>query len=61
MKAALVADPSVVVGRVDPGVYAGHVVLVGVAATPEQREKFIEDTRSVNGVLAVRSYIQLKA
>jgi osmotically-inducible protein OsmY len=46
---------------VDVGVYAGHVVLVGVAATPEQRGKFIEDTRSVNGVLAVRSYIQLKA
>jgi osmotically-inducible protein OsmY len=55
-----VADTSVVAGRVDVGVYASHDVLVGVAATPEQREKFVEDTRSVDGVLAVRSYIQLK-
>ena len=54
-------SPAVVTGRAGAGVYAGRVVLVGDAATPEQREKFVEDTRSVDSVLAVRSYIQLKA
>lgn len=59
IKAALVTDPSVVAGRVDIGVYAGRVVLVGVAASREQRDKYIADARSVNGVVSVRSYIQL--
>ena len=61
IKAALVTDPGVVASRVDIGVYSGHVVLVGVAASRAQREKFIEDARSVGGVVAVRSYIQLNA
>jgi osmotically-inducible protein OsmY len=61
IKTALVANPALVAGQVDIGVYAGHVVLVGVAASRELREKFIEDARSVDGVVSVRSFIQVQA
>ncbi|HXZ44264.1 MAG TPA: BON domain-containing protein, partial [archaeon] len=61
IKAALVADPRVVESRVDVAVYGGHVVLVGVVASQQKAEDFIEDARSVSGVVAVRSYIQLVA
>jgi len=59
IKAAFIADPNVISGRVDVAVYAGHVLLVGVVASPDQAERFIQDARSVNGVWSVRSYIQV--
>ena len=59
IKAAFIADPNVIAGRVDVAVYAGHVVLVGVVADPEQADRFVEDARSVDGVRSVRSYIQV--
>jgi osmotically-inducible protein OsmY len=40
-------------------VYAGHVVLVGVVDSWQKVEDFREDVRSVDGVLSVRSYIQV--
>ena len=58
IKATLVADPRLIEGRVDIGVYAGHVVLVGVVGSRQKAEDFIEDARSVSGVVSVRSYIQ---
>ena len=61
IKAALVVDRRVVEGRVDVAVYGGHVVLVGVVASPQEAQDFIEDARSVSGVLSVRSYIQVNA
>jgi osmotically-inducible protein OsmY len=61
IKAALVADPRVVESRVDVAVYGGHVVLVGVVASPQTAQDFIEDARSVSGVVSVRSYIQVTA
>jgi osmotically-inducible protein OsmY len=58
IRALLIADPVLVSGRVDIGVYAGHVVLVGVATSPANVQKFISDSRSVSGVRSVTSYIQ---
>jgi osmotically-inducible protein OsmY len=58
IRAVLIADPALVSGRVDIAVYAGHVVLVGVVDSRANVQKFIADARSVNGVVAVTSYIQ---
>jgi osmotically-inducible protein OsmY len=58
IRAVLIADPALVSGRVDIAVYAGHVVLVGVVDSRANVTKFIADARSVNGVVAVTSYIQ---
>lgn len=59
VKAALIADPTLVAGQVDINVYSGHVILVGVASSVEQIDAFVADTRAVPGVRSVRSYIQL--
>jgi osmotically-inducible protein OsmY len=59
IKATLVADPNVVEGRVDVAVYGGHVVLVGVLTSWSKVDEFVDDARSVNGVVSVRSYIQV--
>jgi osmotically-inducible protein OsmY len=61
IRAIMVADPALVSGRVDIAVYAGHVVLVGVVPSRGKIEQFIEDARSVSGVVAVTSFIQLPA
>ncbi len=58
IKLVLVGDPKLIEGQVDVGVYAGHVVLVGVVSSWQKAEDFIEDARSVSGVVSVRSYIQ---
>jgi osmotically-inducible protein OsmY len=60
IKAALISDPGLIAGRVDIGVHAGHVVLVGVVGSRETIKKFVDDARSVTGVVAVKSYIQVK-
>jgi len=59
IKSTLIADPRLISGQVDVGVYAGHVVLVGVVETWQRVEDFREDVRSVNGVLSVHSYVQV--
>jgi osmotically-inducible protein OsmY len=61
VKAVLVADPNLVAGRVDVGVWGGHVILVGVVSNDTQAQTFVDDTRSVSGVVSVRSYIQTEA
>ncbi len=59
IKTTLIADPRLIAGQVDVGVYAGHVLLVGVVDSWQRVEDFREDVRSVPGVLSVRSYIQV--
>jgi osmotically-inducible protein OsmY len=58
IRAVLVADPSLLSGRVDIGVYAGHVVLVGVVASSQKEAQFVAAARSVSGVVSVTSFIQ---
>jgi osmotically-inducible protein OsmY len=58
IRAVLVADPDLVSGRVDIGVYAGHVVLVGVVGSRPKTEQFVAKARSVSGVISVTSFIQ---
>jgi osmotically-inducible protein OsmY len=59
IKAAFFADPSLSARDVDVAVYAGHAVLIGVVESEQQVEEFVHDARSVDGVVSVRSYIQL--
>lgn len=61
VKAVLVADPNLVAGRVDVGVWGGHVLLVGVVSDDTQAQRFVDDSSSVAGVVSVRSYIQTEA
>lgn len=61
IKTTLISDPRLTSGQVDVGVYAGHVLLVGVVDSWQRVEDFREDVRSVPGVLSVRSYIQVGA
>jgi len=60
VKEALVADPNVVAGRVDINVFNGHVILVGVVSDVDQAQRFVDDASSVQGVVSVRSYIQVE-
>jgi osmotically-inducible protein OsmY len=59
IRAVFVADPVLISGRIDIAVYGGHVVLVGVVPSRAKVDKFIEDARSVSGVVAVTSFIQV--
>jgi hyperosmotically inducible protein len=61
VKAAFVADSNLKEGQVSVAVYAGHVVLIGVVDSPEQAAQFVSDARAVDGVVSVRSYIQLSS
>ena len=58
IRAKLIADPDLISGRVDTGVYAGHVVLVGVVASRQKAEQFAATARSVSGVVSVTSFVQ---
>lgn len=58
IRAKLIADPALTSGRVDIGVYAGHVVLVGVVSSPQATQKYVADARTVSGVVDVTSFIQ---
>jgi osmotically-inducible protein OsmY len=58
IRAKLIADPALTSGRVDIGVYAGHVVLVGVVAAAQVAQKYVADARTVGGVVSVTSFIQ---
>jgi hyperosmotically inducible protein len=59
IKSTLIADPRLIAGRVDVGVYGGHVLLVGVVDSWQKVEDFREDARSVPGVLSIHSFIQV--
>ena len=59
IKGVIIADPRLTSGQVDVGVYAGHVLLVGVVNSWDTVEAFRDDVREVPGVLSVRSFIQV--
>ena len=59
IRAVYVADPVLVSGRVDIAVYGGHVVLVGIVPSQAKVDQFIQDARSVSGVVSVTSFIQV--
>jgi len=61
IKTTLITDPRLISGQVDVGVYAGHVLLVGVVDSWQRVEDFREDVRAVPGVRSVRSYVQVGA
>lgn len=61
VKAAFVADASLVADDVDVRVYAGNVVLVGVVSSDDQKQRFVDDAFSVAGVASVHSYIQVRS
>ena len=46
-------------GQVDMAVIAGHVVLVGIVDRPEKIDKIIAHARATDGVVVVKSFIQL--
>ena len=58
IRAKLIADPDLISGRVDIGVYAGNVALVGVVASRQKAEQYLATARSVSGVVSVTSFIQ---
>jgi hyperosmotically inducible protein len=61
IRAALVSDSDAKVSGIDIGVYGGHVVLVGVVDSETQVAALVGDARGVDGVLSVRSYLQLSS
>ncbi len=61
INAKLVGDTDLKAGQVDMSVLAGHVVLVGVVDRREKIEKIIAHARSIDGVVAVKSFIQVAA
>jgi osmotically-inducible protein OsmY len=58
IRAKLIADPGLISGRVDIGVYAGHVMLVGVVESPQKARQFEAIARSVPGAVSVKSFLQ---
>jgi len=58
IRAKLIAAPALTSGRVDIGVYAGHVVPVGVVASPQVAQQYVADARTVSGVADVTSFIK---
>jgi BON domain len=58
IRAKLIAEPDLVSGRVDVGVYASQVMLVGVVGSPQKAQQFEAVARSVSGVVSVKSFMQ---
>lgn len=61
IKAKIIGDMELRISQVDMEVLAGHVVLAGVVDRQEKIDRIIQHARSVEGVAAVKSFIQLKA
>jgi hyperosmotically inducible protein len=61
LKARIVGDGDLKAPQVDWSVIAGHVVLVGVVDRPAKIDAVVRHARAVDGVTAVKSYIQLKS
>jgi osmotically-inducible protein OsmY len=59
IRAKLIGDPSLISGRVDIGVYGGHVMLVGVVGSEAKVQQFTSIARSVSGVQSVQSFMQI--
>lgn len=61
IKAKIVGDPDLRIGQVDLDVFAGNVVLAGVVSRREKIDEIVRLARSADGVVAVKSFLQLKA
>jgi hyperosmotically inducible protein len=61
VKAKIVGDRELRLSQFDLTTIAGHVVLTGVVDRQEKIDKAIAYARSVDGVVAVRSFMQVKA
>ncbi|OGL09872.1 MAG: hypothetical protein A3F92_07685 [Candidatus Rokubacteria bacterium RIFCSPLOWO2_12_FULL_71_22] len=59
INAKLVRDGDLKAGQVDMAVIAGHVVLVGIVDRPEKIDKIIAHARATDGVVVVKSFIQI--
>jgi osmotically-inducible protein OsmY len=60
IKARLVGDGQLKASQVDWSVLGGHVVLVGVVDSSEKLQKIVGHVRSIDGVAAVKSFVQVK-
>jgi len=61
IKARIIGDGALRISQVDMAVVAGHAVLTGVVDRPEKIEQIIRHARAVEGVVAVKSFLQIKA
>lgn len=59
INAKLIGDADLKAGQVDMSVIGGHVVLVGVVDRSEKVDKIVAHARSTDGVVAVKSFIQI--
>ncbi len=61
VKAKIVGDRNLRLSQFDLTTVAGHVVLTGVVDRQEKIDQVIRYAREVDGVVAVKSFLQLKA
>ncbi len=61
IKAKIVGDLDLRISQVDLDVFAGQVVVAGVVDRREKIDEVVRLARSVDGVTAVRSFLQVKA
>ncbi len=60
IKAKIVGDLDLRIAQVDLDVFAGQVVLAGVVDRREKIDEVVRLARSVDGVVAVKSFLQVK-
>lgn len=61
IKARIIADSTLRVSQVDMAVIAGHAILTGVVDRPEKIDRIVRHAGSVEGVVAVKSFLELKS
>ncbi|MBI4591123.1 MAG: BON domain-containing protein [Candidatus Rokubacteria bacterium] len=61
IKAKIIGDMDLRLSQVDMAVIAGHAVLTGVVDRQEKIDRIIRHAQSVEGVVTVKSFLQLKA
>lgn len=61
IKAKIIGDSALRVSQVDMVVIAGHAVLTGVVDRQEKIDRIVRHARSVDGVVTVKSFLQLKS
>ncbi len=61
LKARIIGDGDLKASQVDMAVIAGHVVLTGVVDRQAKIDAIVRHARAVDGVTAVKSFIQIKA
>ena len=61
IKAKIVGDLDLRISQVDLDVFGGQVVLAGVVDRREKIDEVVRLARSVDGVVAVKSFLQVKA